>query len=91
MLFHLLSLENNHRDVRVLTGFDELLLNFAHELHVDVDLLIGCQLSLHGRNREHLLRRSLLHPEVETDRVLSLVLQIQGQFLGLANPHGTEV
>ena len=91
MLFLLLSFENDHGDVRILLRFGELLLNLAHELDVDVDLLIWLELTLHGSDGEHLLGLSLLHAEIEADWVLTLVLEVKREFLWLSNSDSSEV
>ena len=91
MLLLLLTFEDDHRDIAALFGLDQLLLNLAHEFDVDVDVFVRLELSLQRRNGEHLLGHSLLHAEVEADGVLSLVLEIEGQFLGLADTNSAEV
>ena len=87
----LLSFKDDHGDVGVLLGLGKLLLDLAHELHVDVDVLIGLQLALHGGDGEHLLGLRLLHAEVKANWVLALILQIEWQLFRLTDSHGTEV
>ena len=91
MFLLLFTLENDHSDVRILLGLGQLLLDLAHEFNVDVDLFVRCKLALHGRDREHLLCQSLLHAEVETDWVLTLVFKVEGQLLGLTDSDSSEV
>ena len=91
MLFLLLAFKNDHSDVRVLFRLGQLLLGLAHELHVDVDVLVWLQLALHGRDREHLFRLGLLHSEVEANRVLALVLEVERQLFGFSHSDCSEV
>lgn len=91
MFLLLFTLKDDHCDVRVLLRLGQLLLDLAHELDVNVDVFVRCELTLHGRNREHLLSLCLLHTEIEADRVLALILEIEGELLGLADSHRTEV
>ena len=91
MLFLLLSLKNDHGDVTALLRFDELLLNLAHEANVDVNVLIRLELAIHRSDSEHLLRHSLLHAEVEANRVLTLILEIERKLLGLTNSDSSKV
>lgn len=41
VFFLLLAFEDEHCDVRILLGLGELLLNLAHKLDVDIDILVG--------------------------------------------------
>lgn len=68
-----------------------LLLLLAEEADVDVDVLVGLELALHGSDGEDLSGAGLLHLEVKADGVLALILQIQGKFFGLTNAHWTKV
>jgi hypothetical protein len=69
----------------------QFLLNLAHELHVDIDVFIWLQLTLHGRDCENLFSLSLLHAEVKTDGVLTLILQVERQFFRFSNSDSPEV
>lgn len=89
--FLLLALKNDHLDLRGVLHFVVPDLTLAHELDIDVDVLVWLQLALHGRDREHLLRQGALHLEVEADWVLTLILQVERELLGLTNSHGAEV
>jgi len=91
MLLLLLTFKNNHGDVTALLRLNKFLLDLAHEADIDVDVLVWLKLALQGSDCEHLLGASLLHAEVEADGVLSLILQIQRQLLGLSNADGSEV
>ena len=91
MLFLLLAFEDDHRDVAALLRLDEFLFDLAHELDIDIDLLVWLQLTSHRSDGEHLLRDGLLHAEVEADRVLTLILQIQWKLFRLANTNSSEV
>ena len=91
MLLLLLTFEDDHRDVTALLGLHKLLLNLAHELNVDVDIFVRLKLALQRRDSEHLLGHCLLHAEVEADRVLALVLEVERKFLWLTDTDCSEV
>ena len=91
VLFLLFALENDHGNVTALLRFDKLLLNLAHEANIDVDVLIWLKLAIHGSDSEHLLCDSLLHAEVEANRVLTLILKIERKLLGLTNSDSSKV
>ena len=91
MFLLLFTLENDHCDVTALLRFYELLFNLAHEANIDIDVLIWLKLAIHGSNCEHLLRDSFFHAEVETNRVLTLILEIERKLLGLTNSDSSKV
>ena len=91
MLLLLLTFKDDHSDVTALLGLHKLLFNLAHELNVDVDIFVRLKLALQRRNSEHLLGHSLLHAEVEADRVLALVLEVERKFLWLTDTDCSEV
>ena len=91
MLFLLLSFKNNHCDVRILLGLRKLLLYFAHKLDVDIDVFIGLQLALHRCDCKHLFGLSFFHTEVETDWVLSLILEVKWQFFWFSDTNCSKV
>jgi len=91
VFFLLLAFKNNHRDVRVLFRLGKFLLNLAHKFDIDVDILIWLKLALHWCDCKHLFSLSLLHSEIETDWILSLILQVERKFFWLTNTNCAKV
>ena len=87
----LLSLEDDHGDIRTVLLLVHLLLHLTEEPHVDVDVLVWLKLALHGSDCEDLSSSCLLHLEVKAYWVLTLVLEVEWKLLGLSNSYRTKV
>ena len=91
MFLLLIAFQDDKSYVRGVLGSGELNLLLTKEANDDVLVFVGLELAFHWFNCEHLLGALSLHPEVVANWVLSLVLQVEGLLLWLANSHCFEV